>query len=190
MRAANVLLIVVVGALAACGPADKEGVCKGGLVAGDLVITEVFADYQGAAGGTGADEGREWIEIYNASSRMLELRGLTVIHGRPDGTKPKSHVVDDVAIAPGQFFTMGNAAQDLLPPYVDYGYGSDLGDLFNTEGGRFELRCGDTEIDSANYESVRAGHSRQLTAAQAPDYTVNNDLSNWCEAAGTEFETG
>jgi hypothetical protein len=43
-------------------------------------------------------------------------------------------------------------------------------------------------IDSALYDDVKPGHSRQLTAAQPPDYTVNDTLANWCEAAATEFE--
>lgn len=190
MRAAIVfvVVVVVVGALTACGPADQEGSCKDTLLAGDLVITEVFADYQAADGGTGADEGKEWIEIYNASDRAVELRGLTVVHGRPDGSRPKSHVMDDVTIAPGQFFTMGNSTQDLLPVYIDYGYSADLGDLFNADGGKLALQCGDAVIDSAIYDSVEPGHSRQLTAAQPPDYTVNDTLANWCEASSTEFE--
>ena len=87
MRAANVLLVLVVAALAACGPTDPEGTCKDTLLAGDLVITEVFADYKAAAGGTGTDDGKEWFEIYNASDRALELEGLTIVHSRPDGSK-------------------------------------------------------------------------------------------------------
>jgi len=187
MRA--VTLIAAAG-LAACGPTSHQGACKDVLLPGDLVITEVFADYQAANGGTGADEGKEWIEIYNGSGRAIELAGLEVVHSRPDGSKEKSHVLEDVTLAPEQFFTMGNSAQDLLPPYIDYGYGDDLGDLFNTDGGKLQLRCGDAEIDSALYQDVRAGHSRQLTAAQPPDFTVNDAAESWCEADATQFEAG
>jgi hypothetical protein len=186
MRAALSPAVLCAAAVAACGPTAQEGVCKEPLLAGDLVITEVFADYAGADGGT--DEGKEWIEIYNAAGRPIELRGLTVVHGRIDGTRQKSHVIDDVTIAPGQFFTMGNAVQDLLPPYIDYGYADELGDLNNGDGGKLELRCGDARIDEAVYTAVRAGHSRQLTAAQPPDYTLNDEPQSWCEAAATEFE--
>lgn len=182
------LLAAAAATATACGPTDPEGTCKDMLLAGDLVITEVFADYQAPNGGTGADEGREWIEIYNGAGRAIELRGLTVVHGRPDGSRQRSHLVDDVTIAPDQFFTMGNSAQDLLPPYIDYGYGKDLGDLFNSDGGKLELRCGTALIDEATYEDVRPGRSRQLSAAQAPDYTVNDMREHWCEATDTEFE--
>jgi hypothetical protein len=185
MRA--VILIAIAGA-AACGPANREGACKEKLVAGDLVVSEVFADYQAASGGTGADEGKEWIEIYNATGRPIELDGLTVVHGRLDGTIQHSHVLEDVTLAPGQFFTMGNTAQDLLPPYIDYGYRDDLGDLFNSEPGQIQLRCGDAEIDTAIYQNVRPGRSRQLSAALPPDFTVNDTPEAWCESSSTQFE--
>ncbi len=176
--------------VSACGPSAKTGDCKDTLIAGDLVITEVYADFKAAGGGTGADEGKEWFEIYNASDRPVELEGLTITHSRPDGSKAKTHVMDPVTIAPGQFFTLGNSTPDLVPAYVDYGYSADLGDFFNTDGGKLALSCGSSEIDSADYEMVSEGHSRQLTGAQPPDYTLNDNLANWCEAADTEFETG
>ncbi|HEU0035648.1 MAG TPA: lamin tail domain-containing protein [Kofleriaceae bacterium] len=188
MRALVLACAVTTSVLSACGPSSKEGTCKDTLVAGDLVITEVFADFAAPAGGTGADEGKEWFEIYNASDRALDLKGLTVTHSRPDGSKAKQHIMAEVTIAPGQFFTLGNSTPDLVPPYIDYGYSADLGDLFNTDGGKLALSCGDSEIDSAEYQTVKSGHSRELTGAQFPDYTLNDDLANWCEAADAEFE--
>lgn len=179
-------------ALAGCGPSDSnEGGCKDKLVAGDLVITEVFADYAATTGGTGTDEGKEWFEIYNASDRAIDLEGVTIVHGRiVMGTAgPKSHQITAATIAPGQYLTLGNSTRDLLPAYVDYGYSDELGDFFNSDGGKLDLTCGKTVIDSATYESVKSGHSRQLTAAQPPDYTLNDDPASWCEAADTEFET-
>lgn len=181
--------IAGVALLVGCGPsAGPEGQCRDQLVAGDLVITEVFADYRAPVGGSGVDDGKEWFEIYNASDRPLELEGLRIDHSRPDGTRPSSHVLDAVTIAPGQFLVLGNVAPDLVPPYVDYGYGAELGDFFNADGGKLALSCGSAEIDSANYDAVREGRSRQLTGGTFPDYTLNDDLANWCEAADAEFE--
>ncbi|MCX5741544.1 MAG: lamin tail domain-containing protein [Proteobacteria bacterium] len=174
-----------------CGPSGGSGAgCKDKLIAGDLVITEVFADFQAPTGGSGVDEGKEWFEVYNASDRPLELEGLTLVHSRPDGSKSKSHEMTTVTIAPGQFLVLGNSAADLLPPYVDYGYSADLGELFNTDGGLLALKCGSTEIDSAQYNTVKSGHSRELTSAQPPDYTVNDDLAQWCQGDATEFDPG
>ncbi len=175
--------------VSACGPSSTTGDCQDDLLAGDLVITEVYADFKAAAGGTGVDEGKEWFEIYNASDRPVELEGLTVTHSRPDGSRAKIHVMDAVTISPGQYFTLGNATPDLVPAYVDYGYSADLGDFFNSDGGKLALSCGSSEIDATDYELVEEGRSRQLTAAQPPDYTLNDNLANWCEASETEFET-
>ncbi len=174
--------------LAACGPDDPAGPCKDNLHAGDLVLTEVFADYAAPTGGTGTDDGKEWFEIYNNADRPVSLKGLTVVASKADGSSPKSHQMDDITLAPGQFFTLGNSTSDLVPPYVDYGYSADLGDLANSNGGKLALRCGDSEIDSAQYEMVKSGHSRQLTNLGPPDYTLNDDLANWCEARDSEFE--
>ncbi len=184
MRRACPLLLL----LAACGPDESSGPCKDNLVAGDLVITEVFADYAAPDGGTGTDDGKEWFEVYNNSERAISLKGLTVVHSRPDGASPKSHTMADVTIAPGQYFTLGNSTSDLVPAYVDYGYSADLGGLFNSDGGKLALKCGDSEIDSAMYELVKSGRSRQLSNLGPPDYTANDDLANWCEAKDTEFE--
>src|SRR5262249_31713192 len=44
--------------------------------------------------------------------------------------------------------------------------------------------------DSAVYGDVRPGHARELTSAQPPDYTLNDDPRNWCQASDSEFEAG
>ena len=178
---------------AACGPSPPgANGCQVALVPGDLVITEVFADYRASSdGGGGIDTGKEWFEIYNATGAAIDLAGLAISHSRPDGSKRNTHIITGVArIAPGQYFTLGDAAAAQRPAYVDYGYGDDLGELYNTLGGKLALACGDREIDSAVYGDVVQGHARELTAAQAPDYTRNDDPSQWCQANDTEFETG
>ncbi|MFN0253099.1 MAG: lamin tail domain-containing protein [Kofleriaceae bacterium] len=173
---------------AACGPDSSSGDCSDTLLAGDLVVTEVFADAKAPPGGSGTDDGKEWFEIYNNTERPVELKGLTLTHARPDGSRAKSHTMKAVTIAPGQFFTLGNSAEDLLAAYIDYGFGADLGDFFNTDGGQLTIACGSSEIDSAIYESVKEGRSRSLTASQPPDYQLNDVATNWCEANATEFE--
>ena len=189
MRA--VLALAGALALTACAPtASAAGGCKTRLLPGDLVITEVFADEKATPGGTGTDTGKEWFEIYNASGHAIELEGLTITHSRPDGGKPNTHVVLQGSIAAGQYFTLGNASQETLPPYVDYGYGADLGDLYNTDGGKLALSCDASEIDSAVYQDVKEGHARELTSAQAPEYRLNDSAASWCQANDTEFEAG
>ena len=183
---------LVVG-LAACGPGgdDEPGECAAMLIAGDLVITEVFADADAPSGGSGVDDGREWFEIYNNADRPLDLRGLTITHSRPDGSQAKTHVVQTVTIPSAGYLVLGNTAPDLVPGWVDYGYGADLGDMYNSDGGKITLSCTDTEIDSAVYEMVETGHSREFDGGGLPDYTANDVLANWCESTpegASEFD--
>ena len=182
--------LLAVLAAAACGPNANDKGCKDKILPGDLVLTEVFADYAAPQGSSGADTGKEWFEIFNASDHPIEMQGVTLTSSRPDGSKAQSHTMTEVVVAPGQFFVLGDAAPDLVPAYVDYGYGADLGDLFNTDGGKLALACGTSEIDSAGYASVKSGHARELTSAQPPDYTINDDLASWCQGDATEFDAG
>ena len=185
-------IAVAIGtALAACGPMPPEATgCQAALLPGDLVITEVFADFQSSGQAGGVDTGKEWFEIYNARDQAIDLSGLTITASRSDGSRPRTHILQQARIAPGQYFTLGSAAPGQAPAYVDYGYGDALGDLANTHGGKLTLACGGAEIDSASYAGVRPGRSRELTAAQPPEYTLNDDPDQWCDATAAEFETG
>ena len=188
------IAVAIAALLAACGPTPPDATgCQAALLPGDLVITEVFADFQasGQAGGaTGTDTGKEWFEIYNATDAAIDLSGLAVTASRSDGSRTRTHAIRQARIAPGQYFTLGSAAPGATPAYVDYGYGADLGDLANTDGGKLALSCGGAEIDRASYTAVRPGHSRELTGAQPPDYTLNDDPDTWCQATAAEFEAG
>lgn len=173
-------LVVACLGLAACASAPARGHCVEAIDPGDLVISEVFAK----PSATGA----EWFEIYNASGRPLSLEGLTLVNSRADGSNPKAHVMTPVIIAPEQYFSLGNVSE--LPGYLQYGYGGDLGSLYDTGTGKLALKCADDEIDSALYDSVKAGHSRELSDAQPPDSSFNDDAANWCEESETEFSAG
>jgi hypothetical protein len=182
MRLAGLFVIVA----AACGPMTKHApACMADLNPGDLVITELFAD-----SADGADAGKEWFEVYNHTSDPIELEGLVITSSRPDGSSPQTHVMRELVIAPGQYLTLGNSSQDSVQAYVGYGYGNDLGSLYNTGGGLITLACGDALVDSAGYDDVKPGHSREFTNAQEPDAMLNDDLASWCESDVTEFSDG
>jgi hypothetical protein len=193
LRLATVSLPCLSLALVACGPGggDTPGECVDDLIiSGDLVITEVFADADGPT--TTADDGREWFEVYNNADRPLDLEGLTITYSRPDGSgTPKTHVIATSTTLPANsYLVLGNTLPDLVPSWVDYGYADGLGDLNNTDG-KFTLTCGAREIDSAVYDMVDPGLSRQFDGGGLPDYTANDDLANWCAAtpeAGDEFD--
>ncbi|MBP6630870.1 MAG: lamin tail domain-containing protein [Kofleriaceae bacterium] len=177
-------LSALLACAAGCGPDDgtDPGVCKQAMLAGDIVISEVFADASAPEGSSGADEGREWFEIYNNSGGAIDLEGLTIVHARPDDTRPNQHIMGTLTVPAGGYAVLGNILPDLRPGWVTYGYASDLGDLFNTNGGKLTLKCTDTIIDEAIYDNVKPGASRQYDGGARPDYTGNDDAANWCEA--------
>ncbi|MDX2087642.1 MAG: lamin tail domain-containing protein [Kofleriaceae bacterium] len=185
MRSGLAALVVALACLGACGDdgGGGNGACDDTLLPGDLVITEVFADFGGGPGGSGGDQGNEWFEIHNTGSRPLDLTGLAVVHSRSDGSMARQTELAPVTIQPGQYLVLGNSADDLRHPWMDVAYGDKLGDLYNSGSGKLALRCGATEIDAATYDSVTAGESRQLDGGRPPDYTVNDTPGNWCAAA-------
>jgi hypothetical protein len=185
MRKGLAALVAASAWLAACGDdgGGANGSCDDSLLPGDLVITEVFPDYGGGPGGSGTDDGNEWFEIYNAGARPFDLTGLAVVHSRSDGSMAHQLELEPVTIQPGQYLVLGNTTDDLRQPWMDVAYGSKLGDLYNSGGGKLALRCGATEIDATIYESITSGESRQLDGGRPPDYTANDDQTNWCGAA-------
>lgn len=174
--------VAAAGGLAACGPSDDTADCTG-LVAGTLVVSEVQADFDAPTGASGADTGHEWFEIYNASTSPVELAGVQVEHMRPSETVGKTHTMRAVTIPANGYLVLGNVVPEAAPAHVDYGYGADLGDLYNADGGKLTLSCGGVLIDEAIYDSVEPGHTRTLDGKQAPDYQTNDSQAAWCNAA-------
>ncbi|MDB4956463.1 MAG: hypothetical protein JWO36_4032 [Myxococcales bacterium] len=172
------LLLVLATGCASGTTQAPSGACKEPLQFGNIVLTEVFA--------AGTSGGPVWFEIYNAADRPVDLAGLTLGHSRIDGSAPMSHAMPPLAIAPGQYLTLGNMAA----PYVDYVYGSGLGDLDSPDGGTLSLHCGATEIDTATYDLIKPGHSRELGNAKPPDALFNDDPANWCESDASEIVAG
>jgi hypothetical protein len=182
VRATVPVIAAVAAWLAACVPAEPTppggapaGPCDG-LLAGDLVLTELLAD-----AADGPDAGREWIEITSAASAPVSLAGVTLVHSRPDGSREKRVVLAGGDVEPGAAYVIGNAAEP-LPDVLDGGYGSGLGDLFNSGGGRLVLACGATIVDEAVYGDAAPGRPLQL--AGAVDYTRNDEPASWCLADG------
>jgi len=170
-------------AVAACSSdsSGAGGAC-GSLIAGDLVITEVMANPAGAD-----DEGVEWFELYNATSEAIDLEGFILVASKSDMTGVESHRITALTIEPGTYVVVGATAEDAKPAYVDYGYGSELGNLNNTAG-RLGIGCGDVILDDIDYEESPDGVSRSFDGTVAPDGAGNDDLSRWCDAK-TEFDT-
>lgn len=100
-------------ALSCSGADDGTGTetCQISALPGDLVLTEVMADP------LGADDGQEWIEIYNASTGPQCLNGLRVtVAGK---TTSKDYFVvstDRLEVPAGATYVLGTSAA----PFVDF----------------------------------------------------------------------
>lgn len=183
-------LTFVCALLAACGPSgddDTSVPCNANLVAGDLVITEVFADAEGA------DEGKEWFEIFNTTAAAIELEGVVVYASKTSGADEVSHVMRTHIIEAGGYAVIGGVADEFRPPYVDYGYGDDLRvgssrGLPNADG-KLSLECGGVLVDDMTWSVMTSGASKALDGTRSPDYQENDDLQFWCDST-TEFELG
>ncbi|MGI5864310.1 MAG: lamin tail domain-containing protein [Myxococcales bacterium] len=173
-------LAIAASGLYACGPdgttETPDSACKD-FVAGDLVITEFMADAEGS------DTGKEWIEIYNATKKEVDLKGLTLVAARPDGSREKRHTIAEGKIKPAGYFVLGDSVEKPLPAHIDYSYGDGLGALGN-ESGLIAIRCGTVKIDEVKYTTpVKPGASRLLSGSiPVPDSAVNDLEENFCDA--------
>lgn len=170
-------------ALVSCGPptTNNQTACKG-MLPGDLVISEIMGNP------AGTDTGHEWFEIYNATSKQVTLKGVRLTVSRADKTGAKDHIMTSGAIAAGGYFVVGDADPKSLPTYENYGYGTSLGSLRNTDG-RIAIECGSVVVDETSYATMSSGYSMQLSGASAPDYQANDDPKNWCKSTN-EYQTG
>jgi hypothetical protein len=166
------------------GPSMSEGVAGGGGAAsaamprtaaparaGDLVITELMIDPK-----TLTDNEGEWIELYNATSTELELRGCEL----DDGSKSPHAISQVVRLAPRSYITLARQAMPGFMPSVVMPLS-----LTNSQDG-VAVRCNGVEIDRVHYDA-RAGSALQSGASLSLDpgqlSAVQNDqLSAWCAA--------
>ena len=146
-------------------PGEANGSCDtvvisacDSIAAGDLVITEVMADYDTN------DSGNEFVEIYNASGAEIEATGLVITSARADGESARTHEIQSGSIADGEYWVLTNSTE-ALTSFEDYSYGTSIGDFRNDAGGRIELTCGTTSVDVMVFGNANKGRSIQLTGA-------------------------
>lgn len=140
--------------------------------AGALVITEVMIDPA-----TLADTRGEWIEVYNASPRSLDINGWTL----RDATG--SHVItapSPLSIPSGAFAVLALDANELVACGVAALY--DYATISLNNGGDTVAldACGVT-IDSMSYASSSNGRTLSLDPA-ATSALANDDPAKWCAA--------
>ncbi len=181
MAVVLVASVALAAGLAACSDDDSGTACEANLLPGDLVITEVMPNPEGA------DDGKEWFEIYNATSAPIIMRGVSLVYSRADGTGRKSHVIESATIGAGEYMVFGGRLEAAPLPYMDYYYADDLGSLTNT-GGRLAIECNETLVDDIVYLEGASGVSLSFDGRIVPDAIANDTITDWCDSE-TEFET-
>ncbi len=149
---------------------------------GALVITEIMFNPTNPKEPEG-----EWMEVYNASSMPIDMRGLRLVSNTA-GTK--SHVIDGaspVVIQPGQYFVFGHPSQAQALPAGYYAYpATSIGFANSADNVRIEIPAATPiVIDTVAYpgsSGTYSGKSRSFTKALVPDATANDVASNWCPA--------
>jgi hypothetical protein len=175
VKASWAALSIVLG----CGEAFEprgDGSCEAALLHGDVVVSEIMADP------AGADDGFEWLEIFNASGRAVELGGAVLRYRRADGTGEKGHVLEALSVEADAYAVLANAIDDagVLPSFAGYGYGDAL--ALGNEAGELSILCGDEVVDAAVYGEPTSGASRGLDGSRVPDAVDNDALAAWCDA--------
>jgi hypothetical protein len=178
----RVAIVCALVLAAACGPADSS--CAVPIAPGDLVITEVFADPSGSSGGPA------WFEVYNATPHALLLDGLEIVHQRPGIATVHSHVVAGLSVDAGGYAVLAAVDPDSTPPFVDYGFGGDLGTLKEGGSGELQLSCSGDVVAQVSFASVVAGHSRELAGGAPPSAMQAGDAAQWCDCTTTQYMAG
>jgi hypothetical protein len=149
------------------------------IAEGELVVSEMHASQTGQYG--------EWLEVYNASSRTIDLQGLRVKVIRLDGGSSTQFLVRSaLSLAPEQYIVFGNqpgAGGD----HVDYDYFSDIASQSTSENpkllydtGAIELESCGERIDLLVYRNLPSTGSLVLDGDVPPDAVDNDNEVNWC----------
>jgi hypothetical protein len=150
-----------------------------------LVINEMFVN----PGGTILDANGEWVELYNAGNRPVELQNLVIADSAASGRRPYHLIASSVLVQPGAYVTLGNTTNTTnnggVP--VDYAYGGAL--TFANSLDAFKIaRVYGTDtitIDRTQYSnaavSAQNGISRELKNPSLDNSSM--DDSNWADAS-------
>ncbi|MBI2374185.1 MAG: right-handed parallel beta-helix repeat-containing protein [Deltaproteobacteria bacterium] len=158
------------------------------ILPGDLVVTEIMANP------TGSETQREWLEIYNASLRPIDLAGLELADEGTDSRILAS--ASPIVVPPGEYFVLGRSADVSLNGgvTVDLVY---TGFFLANTADEILILAGPTLVDRVGYDTAgtfpaQEGHSMSLEPGSI-DFASNDDGASWCPATtqlgGGDFGT-
>ncbi|HYR11058.1 MAG TPA: lamin tail domain-containing protein [Longimicrobium sp.] len=154
-----------------------------------LVINEVMANPVGA---TTSEQPLEWVELYNAGTRPVDLQNLVIADSAASGRRPYHLINTSVVVPAGGYVVLGGSSNTTLNggAPVDYSYGTALNQLANSLDAVKIARVvgNDTlTLDRTQYSnpsvSAQEGVSRELKNPALDN--SNMDGSNWDNASVT-----
>jgi len=164
--------------LASCDEPALEEVCPE-LIEGDLVISELRGPQDGI------NTAGQWVEVFNASDRSLDLEGVRLRFRKNDGSAPTGDfdgiilVRQSLVVASGQRVVIGTGPTGSPPPATDYAAGADFeGDM--PDAGLVDLATCGQVVDLVNYGELPTLGTLTLDGSVDPDAASNDLPANFC----------
>lgn len=184
--------VVLIGVgLCSCAREPEEDICPP-IGVGDLVVSEVRGEQ--TDDNSNLNQG-QWVELYNASSATIDLRGLQLLFRRVDGSDEGLVIVRrSVTVAAGQRAVLSSFPDDGLPAHVDYGW---FPDFLNSSGnaaslfdnGVIDVLACNERIDRVRPEDLPSAGTWSF-GVEPPDATANDDDMLWCTDATDDSDPG
>src|SRR3972149_5852800 len=129
--------------------------------AGDIVFTEIAYDLKGA------DDGREWVEIYNASAGGVDITGWKFNDGDNHllNVPPKNGGQGAMIIPAGGYVVLAGDASVFLSEHPGF-FGTIIDTVMSLNNTAGTLTLSDKDgvaIDSASYQKERGANGNGLT---------------------------
>ena len=152
--------------LSDCSREPIDWICPE-LEEGDLRISELRGEQQDAD----SDQGGQWIELVNTTSRSQRLAGLRLNLRKLNGKKEVDMLVRQRSeeIDQAGFYVLGRFGQSDLPTHVNYGYADDF-DASLYPDGIVELWACGVLIDRLIYRNL----------VELGSWSFDSDTARWC----------
>lgn len=143
---------------------------------GELVITEIFYN------ATGADDDKEWFEVYNPTSTTFDLNGCSF----EDAGANLATIDQPVPVAAGGYIVLAQSSNSGLNgglTNVAFAYGASPG-LGQSPGDSLTVTCSGGVVDTVDYtgfSAVPEGTALSLDPGSL-DPAANDADGNWCAA--------
>ncbi|MBM76731.1 MAG: hypothetical protein CMK59_15090 [Proteobacteria bacterium] len=172
------------------GAANDTIATSSSLSLGDLIFTEVMVNPKNEAGSADNNE-LQWAEIYNNSSSIINLNGVTFESVESDGTTLSFTVGTDILVSPNSYYVLvENSSTELGLGVIDNRLTYNSVTEFNVEQGSNTLSIKDAngvDVDVLDYyfagqsDRWRAGLGQSMEL-QHLNYMSNDNLLGWCVA--------